>query len=982
MNSMMTLQIGSPSNISVLNIDDEPGLLKLSKIYLEKENERLEVDTSTSATDALKKLEKKRYDAIISDYLMPGMNGLELLETLRNQGNDIPFIIFTGRGREEVAIEALNLGADRYIQKGGDPRAQYGILAQAVVSEVSRKKAEERLYESERKFRAIVEQSQDGITVINEEGEMIEWNDAQAQLTQIPFSEAIGRKLWEIQFQSLPSENRTEGMLEQLKSSTLKCLESGDAPWLNTLVDYPIEGPDGIKRFMQQLPFSIKTQRGHMLCSITRDITELKKTEFSLKQSKTITDNLDEALLLFDMDGLASFANPAYEKITGYKSSELIGKSGVEIAKKTVIQHEVAKILENFGKAVKGEKLPPLSTYLKHKNGKETPIDFTVSFVRDEKGNAVQIVAVIRDITERKQAEEKLRSFMDAAIDPFLLFDSDLNVIDINETALKGLGLKRDDAIGMSLLDITPDLKETGRFDKYMEVMMTGKPLLIKDLVPSPKFGEMHVELKGFKVGDGLGVITRDITEQKRVEEALRESEEKFRLLSEQNFLGIVILQDGLIKYVNNACAEIIEYSPKEMLDWTPNEFVKAVHPEDRSFAIEQARKKQLGESDALVHYSFRLITKTGKVKWIDNYSKTIMYEGKLADFSTLVDITERIKAEEALREREEKYRTLVEKMQEGVLLEDAEGIISFVNPRIAEILGYSEDELLGKHWSYISAVKDLDKFKTESAKRPKGITSTYEATALAKNGHHVPVIVTATPIFSDTREFKGVLSVITYIAKLKEAEEREELLFTLLGHDLINKIQVISGYLQLLQDSELSEDYSKKIEKAMNASNECLQLLQKVRMLREIDQEGETGSVNLDSLLKGVIEKIKNLTAERNIEINYEEISFDVLGGPLLEELFYNLVENSIKHAHCSKIKISGYQEDEKIIVTVEDNGKGIPEKVRKGLFSKRKKGKVSTGLGLGTYLIKRIAENYGGIVSCKDSELGGARFDVMLRM
>ncbi|MHA2203545.1 MAG: PAS domain S-box protein, partial [Candidatus Hodarchaeales archaeon] len=642
MNSMMTLQIGSPSNISVLSIDDEPGLLELSKIFLEKENEYLEVDTSTSVADALKKLEKKNYDAIISDYKMPGMNGLELLEALRNQGNNIPFIIFTGRGREEVAIEALNLGADRYIQKGGDPRAQYGILAQAVVSEVSRKKAEERLYESERKFRAIVEQSQDGIALTNEEGEIIEWNDAQVELTKISFSKAIGQKLWEIQFQSLPSENRTEGMLEQLKSTTLQCLETGDAPWLNTLVDYPIEGPDGIKRFMQQLPFSIKTKRGHMLCSITRDITELKVTEFTLKQSKTITDNLDEALLLLDMDGLASFSNPTYEKITGYTSSEIIGKSGFEIAKKTVRPSEVDKILENFGKAVKGEELPPLSTYLKHKNGKETPIDFTVSFVKDDKGNPIQIVAVIRDITKQKQAEEKLRSFMDAAIDPFLLFDSDLNVIDINETALKGLGLNRKNAIGMSLLDITPDFEETGRYDKYREVMMTGKPLLIKDLVPSPKFGEVHVEVKAFKVGDGLGVISRDITEQKRAEDELRESEEKFRLLSEQNLLGIVILQDGLIKFVNNACAEIIEYSTKDMLNWAPNEFVKAVHPEDRPFVIEQARKKQLGESDALVHYSFRLITKTGKVKWIDNYSKTIIYEGKSADFSTLADITER----------------------------------------------------------------------------------------------------------------------------------------------------------------------------------------------------------------------------------------------------------------------------------------------------------------------------------------------------
>jgi PAS domain S-box-containing protein len=706
---------------------------------------------------------------------MAGMNGLELLETLRNQGNDIPFIIFTGRGREEVAIEALNLGADRYIQKGGDPRAQYGILAQAVVSEVSRKKAEERLYESEGKFRAIVKQSQDGIALTNEEGEIIEWNDAQAQLTQIPFSKAVGLKLWEMQFQSLPSENRKEGMLEQLKSSTLKCLETGDAPWLNTLVDYPIEGPDGIKRFMQQLPFCIKTQRGHMLCSITRDITELKETEFSLKQSKTITDNLNEALILLDMNGLVSFVNPTYEKITGYKSSEILGKSGVEIVKKTVIQNEVDKVLEDFGKAVKGEELPPLSTYLKHKNGKETPIDFTVSFVRDDKGNAIQIVAVIRDITEEKQAEEKLRSFMDAAIDPFLLFDSDLNVIDINETSLKGLGLNRIDAMGMSLLDISPDLKETGRYDKYMEVMMTGKPLLIKDLVPSPKFGEMHVEVKAFKVGDGLGVITRDITEQKRVEEALRESEEKFRFLSEQNILGIVILQDGLIKYVNNACSKIIEYSVKEMLDWTSNEFVKAVHPEDRPFVIEQARKKQLGESDTLPRYSFRLTTKTGNVKWIDNYSKTIMFEGKTADFSTLVDITERIKAEEALRESEENFRTFFNTIDDYLFVLDRKGNILQINDSITSRLGYKEEELVGKSVLIIHPKEKHEEAVSAIADLADGKTDVYPIPIITKDKRHILV---ETRVVNGKWSGKNVLfGVSKDISEIRESEKKYRML-------------------------------------------------------------------------------------------------------------------------------------------------------------------------------------------------------------
>ncbi len=627
----------------------------------------------------------------------------------------------------------------------------------------------------------------------------------------------------------------------------------------------------------------------------------------------------------------------------------------------------------------------------------------------------------ISDVTEKKmlkkaveEFEEKLRSFIDAATDPILLLDSNLNVIDINEIALRGLELNRENALGKPLGEISPDIKGMGRYDKYMEVIKTGKPLLIKDLVPHPKFGDLHIELKAFKVGDGLGLITRDITENKRAEEQLLESEEKFRLLSEQSILGIVILQDGFIKYVNNACAKIIHYTPEEMINWPPNEFVKAIHPEDRSFAIEQARKKQLGESDTVSQYKYRLITKLGEIKWIESYSKTITYEGKPADFINIIDITDRIEAEEALRESEErlrafmdsatdafavwdsdlklvdinksgmrmipegmereniigmnlkdfditrgkdiydkyqeviktgkpysidntiphpkfgdiylnlkafkvgegmgmivtnitkrkrvekalreseerlrafmdsatdyfslwdsdlnlidlnrvakdilqtgstreeligknlsefdpfkerdvyynflrvittgkpyfaydyifqketeddthlsikafkvgdglgmivtditqriraeealrdsrdKYQMLIEKLEEGVLLEDADGIITFVNPRALKRLGYLEEEMIGKHWSLTSPPEDLKRYQDETAKRPKGISSTYESGILSRDGKRIPVIVSATPLHSPDGEYIGTLSVFRDISEQKKAE-------------------------------------------------------------------------------------------------------------------------------------------------------------------------------------------------------------------
>ncbi|QSG14781.1 Signal transduction histidine kinase [Halapricum desulfuricans] len=123
----------------VLAVDDDPGMSELIAEFLPREDDRFTVETALSATEALDRFEQETFDAIISDYQMPDIDGLDFLQTLREEfDSDIPFIVFTGKGREEVAIDALNLGADRYLQKGGDPTSQYSVLADAVRNEIEK----------------------------------------------------------------------------------------------------------------------------------------------------------------------------------------------------------------------------------------------------------------------------------------------------------------------------------------------------------------------------------------------------------------------------------------------------------------------------------------------------------------------------------------------------------------------------------------------------------------------------------------------------------------------------------------------------------------------------------------------------------------------------------------------------------------------------------------------------------------------------
>ena len=151
-------------NVRVLHVDDDVSFLDVSRRVLETEN-KFEIDDATSVDEAFKKLERQSYDAIVSDYLMPVKNGLDFLKELREKNNKIPFILFIGEGREDVAVKALNLGADSYINKNGSPETVFCELAHAINKTVEQAKSAQLLAASNSKYRLLVEQSLQGIMI-------------------------------------------------------------------------------------------------------------------------------------------------------------------------------------------------------------------------------------------------------------------------------------------------------------------------------------------------------------------------------------------------------------------------------------------------------------------------------------------------------------------------------------------------------------------------------------------------------------------------------------------------------------------------------------------------------------------------------------------------------------------------------------------------------------------------------------------------
>ena len=153
-----------PMTIDILYVDDETSLLEIAKLFLEKDGD-FNVHVFDSVRLALEALESRKFDAIVSDYLMPETDGIEFLKSLRKSGDRTPFILFTGKGREEVAIEALNSGADYYLSKGGDPKSQFAELRNMIIQSVSLRQAENALEQNMMRYRLLIENVSDVVAL-------------------------------------------------------------------------------------------------------------------------------------------------------------------------------------------------------------------------------------------------------------------------------------------------------------------------------------------------------------------------------------------------------------------------------------------------------------------------------------------------------------------------------------------------------------------------------------------------------------------------------------------------------------------------------------------------------------------------------------------------------------------------------------------------------------------------------------------------
>ncbi|MCJ7633019.1 PAS domain S-box protein, partial [Candidatus Bathyarchaeota archaeon] len=255
--------------IRVLHVDDDISFLKTAKPILEMQG-AFQVDTASSVEEATEKMKENKYDVVISDYQMPGKDGLQFLKELRNSGNNISFVIITGKGREEAAIKALNLGADGYFNKLMHPETAYGELAHGIKQIVEKKRSDQMLLKSEDKYRRLVETLREGIWVIDKDSCTTFVNPSMAEMLGYGAEEMKGKHLFS--FMDERGVEIAKRLLERRKQG------------INEQHDFEFLRKDG-KRIYATLETSpITDDNGNYIGALAGviDITERKKAEESL----------------------------------------------------------------------------------------------------------------------------------------------------------------------------------------------------------------------------------------------------------------------------------------------------------------------------------------------------------------------------------------------------------------------------------------------------------------------------------------------------------------------------------------------------------------------------------------------------------------------------------------------------------------------------------------------------------------------------
>lgn len=725
---------------------------------------------------------------------------------------------------------------------------------------------------------------------------------------------------------------------------------------------------------------------------------------------RTVFDSLDSGFAIIEMlfpagdrpvDYRFIETNRAFERLTGMR--DVVGKTMRELAP----GHE-EHWFEIFGAVAR--------------TGEPGRFVQTAKFLTDRwyevyafpfgETGCNRVAVLFSDITDRRRAEDELRENEEKYRQVFATMGAgfavlevvpgdagepvDFVVLDVDPAYESIMGSKHDQVVGRRITEVAPGVGKTWA-ERCAESLITGRPEQFEGYNPAKD--RWYGVYAGPMPGKGrCALIFTDITERKQAEEALSESEEKFRALVEYSLDGTLILDPvGTILFANHTAARLVGIeNPDEAIGRrNVTEFVAPVSKADALKDFEQVAE---GIDGYVARY--QILTVTQEERWVESIGRSILYNGVPAILISLRDVTERCRAEEALRESEEKYRTLFDSAGDPILIHDLEGNLLDVNRVAVERFGYSREELLKRDLVTLTPRE----FSALAPERIREIVRNghmvFETADITREGRRIPTEVSARLIAYRGRP--AVLAIDRDITERKQAEEalerrtedliranreieaaRDEanMYLDIMTHDVRNANNVSSMYADLLLD--LTEGdlkvYAEKLHASIDRSSEILGNVATIR--RASESPGNLVPMDLDAVIREEIENFPNAA------IHYRGARIEVLADILLSAVFSNLIGNAVKFGGPGVvIEIRVEEQDSVVLVSVEDAGPGIPDEVKRRLFRRFERGMATgQGEGLGLFIVRTLVERYGGRIRVEDRVPGcperGAAFRFVLK-
>ncbi len=755
---------------------------------------KYEVEAVADGEAALNAVRERTPDLVLTDVMMPKLDGFELLRELRadERLKTIPVILLSARAGEEARVGGMEAGADDYLIKPFSARELLARVEAHLMRDHVRRDAERAVRESERRFREMIDAVPAAIYTTDAEGRLTHFNLAAVELSgrKPELGTDRWRRSWKLYYpDGAPMPPDECPMAIALKEGRIVHGKEVIA-----------ERPDGARRWFELYPTPLRDSEGKIVGGINMlvDITERKRAEDKLAQAsqrlQAHINNSPLAAVEFDPEWRVTAWSEGAERMFGWSAAETLGKRIKDL--RWVHDSDAEAVDALCADMLTGQLLR--YNYVNrnyHKDGSVIECEWYNSVLRDANGKMVSLNSQVLDITERKRAEEALRESEQryralTELSPQIVFMSrpDGYVTYANQHAQEFTGRTLAELQGDGWAEcIQPESRE-----RIFKIWQTAVREVSQYDVELPfryqdgAYRRLYARASPVKNDAGEVVYwigtALDVEDLKRAEDELRKSEERFRAIVSQATAGIVETDPtGRIIFANQRYCEIVGYDEAELRGLRMHDIT---HADDLPVNAEQFRRLAQGGPDFVIE--MRYIRKDGSEVWVNNSVSAVRdTAGRVRSIvAVTLDITERRQAAMALVEALALNRTITDNTQSCLWMMDTQGRGTFANPASERVSGFTPEELIGQtlHEKVHHTHPDGTPFPIEDCPLDNALPLQeavvgYEDVFVHKDGHFYPVRCAASPIIVNGDPVGTVIEVQDITEEQRAAVVLERLL-------------------------------------------------------------------------------------------------------------------------------------------------------------------------------------------------------------